>query len=100
MRQLLAWQRPRDCTASFTAAIAPLTEAGLGTEVEQILAASRAPTRSSLAITGAIGVAILRVQASVGHLLPRAATRPLNRCLRQIRHAWPGLELDPSSGDG
>ena len=91
--------RNRDFTASFTEAIAALHEAGFGREAEQILVASRIPTTSSLEITGAIGVAILRVQAGVGHLLPRAARRPLSRCLREIRRAWPELALEPAPGD-
>ena len=88
--------RHRDITAAFEEALAALNEAGFGTEAEQILAASRIPTTSSLEITGAIGVAILRVQAGVGHLLPRRARRHLARCLREIRRSWPGIELDPA----
>jgi len=72
-------------------ASAALIEAGFGTEAEQIRAAARIPTTSSLEITGAVGMAILRVLANVGHLLPGAARRPLRRSLRIIRRAWPEL---------
>jgi len=87
--------RQRDLTAALDAALAALLEAGFGVEAEQIRAAAAIPTTSALEITGAIGVAILRVQSSVGHLLPPAAKRSLQECLREIRRSWPGLELEP-----
>jgi hypothetical protein len=87
--------RCRDFTASFTEAIDALHAAGFGREAEQILEASRIPTTSSLELTGAIGVATLRVQAGVGHPLPFAARRRLARLLREVRRSWPGLDLEP-----
>jgi hypothetical protein len=72
-------------------ALAEMDRNGFGAEAEQIRAAVKTFSTSSLEITGEIGMAILRVQANVGHLLPRPARRNLKRCLREIRRAWPGL---------
>ncbi len=87
--------RPADLTVVFGDAVAALREAGFGGEAEQLLAASRLPTTSSLEIVGEIGLAALRVQAAVGHLLPFAARRRLARLLREVRRSWPGLALEP-----
>jgi hypothetical protein len=72
-------------------ALAEMDRSGFGSEAEQIRAAADMVSTSSLEITGEIGIAILRVQANVGHLLPHPARRNLKRCLREIRRAWPGL---------
>jgi hypothetical protein len=93
-RRLLGSRQRADLGALAAEAVAALHAAGFGTEAEQLLAASRTPTTSSLEITGEIGIAILRVQAGVGHLLPREAKRALERCLREIRRSWPELALE------
>ena len=72
-------------------ALAEMDRSGFGSEAEQIRAAMHTLSLSALEITGEIGVAILRVLANVGPLLPRPARRNLKRCLREIRRAWPGL---------
>jgi len=87
--------RPADLTVVFDLAVAALRDAGFGTEAEQLVEASRLPTTSSLEIVGEIGIAALRVQAGIGHLLPLAARRRLARLLREVRRSWPGLELEP-----
>ena len=90
--------RPCDLRGVFEETLAALHAAGFGVEAEQLLAASRIPTSSSLEITGEIGMALLRVQAGVGHLLPRRARRLLARCLREVRRSWPGLGQEDGPG--
>ena len=72
-------------------ALGEMDRSGFGSEAEQIRVAMHTLSLSALEITGEIGVAILRVLANVGPLLPRPARRNLKRSLREIRRAWPGL---------
>ena len=85
--------RAGDISALLDELIASLAAGGFATEVELLRGAMRTTSSSSLEILGEVGLALLRVQADVGHLLPRRARRQLGRCLREVRMTWPELEL-------
>jgi len=66
---------------------------GFGTEAGHLRAAMQFQSLSSLEIMGEIGLALLRVQSTVGHLLPWRTRRQLRRCLREVRKSWPDIAL-------
>jgi hypothetical protein len=85
--------RVADVAKVLNEAINEMEGSGFGTEAGQIRAAMRFPSQSALEILGEIGLALLRVQSTVGHLLPRRTRLQLRRCLREVRKSWPDLKL-------
>ena len=85
--------RYADVSQLLDEAVRQMDGSGFGTEAGQLRAAMQFPSLSSLEIMGEIGLALLRIQSTVGHLLPWRTRRQLRRCLREVRKSWPDIAL-------